>query len=83
MFFVEKYPKAKIHSEAMQLTMGSGLSMKLDGISGAMMDGNGGTAVVNNYNNDNSQTVNQTNNSPESLSRLEIYRMTRNALNVK
>ena len=27
-------------------------------------------------------TVNQTNHSPKSLSRLEIYRMTRNALNV-
>ena len=39
--------------------------------------------VVNNYyNNDNSRTVNQTNNSPKSLSRLEIYHMTRNALNV-
>mgnify|MGYP003480838786 CR=1 FL=1 len=38
-------------------------------------------SVVNNYyNNDNSRTVNQTNNSPKSLSRLEIYRMTRNAL---
>ena len=32
------------------------------------------------YNNDNSRTVNQTNNSPKSLSRLEIYRMTRNAI---
>ena len=30
--------------------------------------------------NDNSRTVNQTNNSPKSLSRLEIYRQTRNAL---
>ena len=39
--------------------------------------------VVNNYyNNDNSRTVNQTNNSPKSLSRLEIYRQTRNALKV-
>ena len=39
--------------------------------------------VVNNYyNNDNSRTVNQTNNSPKSLSRLDIYRQTRNALNV-
>jgi len=28
----------------------------------------------------NSRTVNQTNNSPKSLSRLEIYRMTRNAV---
>ena len=40
-------------------------------------------SVINNYyTNDNSRTVNQTNNSPKSLSRLEIYRMTRNALNV-
>ena len=40
-------------------------------------------SVVNNYyTNDNSRTVNQTNNSPKSLSRLEIYRMTRNALGV-
>jgi len=31
---------------------------------------------------DNSRTVNQTNNSPKSLSRLKIYRQTRNALNV-
>jgi len=31
---------------------------------------------------DNSRTVNQTNNSPKSLPRLEIYRMTRNALSL-
>ncbi|MBQ8435900.1 MAG: hypothetical protein IJX24_07855 [Oscillospiraceae bacterium] len=42
-----------------------------------------GISVVNNYyNNDNSRTVNQTNNSPKSLSRPEIYRITRNAVNV-
>ncbi len=57
-------------ADAMRLTMQSGLSMKLDGISGAMMNGGGGTTVVNNYNNDNSRTVNQTNNRPKSLSRL-------------
>ncbi len=61
--------------------MNSGLNMQFDGISGAVMNGSG-TTVVNNYNNDNSRTVNQTNNSPKSLSRLEIYRQTRNALNV-
>lgn len=39
-------------------------------------------AVVNNYyKTDNSRTVNQTNNSPKPLSRLEIYRQTNNALN--
>ena len=69
-------------SGAMQLSMQSGLEMKLDGISGAMLDGGAGGTVINNYNNDNSRTVNQTNNSPKSLSRLEIYRQTRNALNV-
>lgn len=69
-------------ADAMQLSMDSGLSMKLDGISGAMMNGGASGTVINNYNNDNSRTVNQTNNSPKSLSRLEIYRQTRNALNV-
>ena len=69
-------------ADAMQLSVESGLSMKLDGISGAMMNGSATGTVINNYNNDNSRTVNQTNNSPKSLSRLEIYRQTRNALNV-
>ena len=69
-------------AEAMQITMKSDLNMKLDGISGAMMNGGESTTVINNVHNDNSRTVNQTNNSPKSLSRLEIYRMTRNALNV-
>jgi hypothetical protein len=48
-------------------------------ISGAMKDSNPTGTIVNNYN--NSRTVNQTNHSPKSLSRLEIYRQTRNALN--
>ena len=39
-------------------------------------------SVVNNYYNDNSRTVNQTNSSPKALSRLEIYRLTRNAVNI-
>ena len=47
-----------------------------------MMNGIPAGTVVNNYNNDNSRTVNQTNNSPKLLSRLEIYRQTRNALNI-
>ena len=54
----------------------------MDGISGAMMNGTPAGTVINNYNNDYSRTVNQTNHSPKSLSRLEIYHMTRNALNV-
>ena len=66
-------------AEAMKLTMHSDLSYHLDGISGAVVGGEG-TTVINNYNNDNSRTVNQTNNSPKSLSRLEIYRLTRNAV---
>lgn len=79
--YVEKAVESA--SGAMQLSMQSGLDMKLDGISGAMLTGGAGGTVINNYyNNDNSRTVNQTNNSPKSLSRLEIYRQTRNALNV-
>ena len=65
---------------AMQLTLDSGLNYDLNGISGAFT-GNAGT-VNNYYQTDNSRTVNQTNNSPKSLSRLEIYRQTRNALGV-
>ena len=62
----------------MTLTMLSGLNVDMDGISGAMMNGTPAGTVINNYN--NSRTVNQTNNSPKSLSRLEIYRQTRNAM---
>ena len=40
----------------------------------------GATTTV--INNDNSRTINQTNNSPKALTRLEIYRQTRNAINV-
>ena len=69
-------------SEAMSLTMQPSLNLNMDGVSGVIMTGGSGGVVNNYYNNDNSRTVNQTNNSPKSLSRLEIYRMTRNALNV-
>ena len=69
-------------AQAMQLTMDSDLNYSLNGISGAVVGGSPGGTVNNYYNNDNSRTVNQTNNSPKALSRLEIYRQTRNALNV-
>ena len=68
-------------AQAMQLTMDSDLNYSLNGISGAVVGGSSGGTVNNYYNNDNSRTVNQTNNSPKALSRLEIYRLTRNALN--
>ena len=68
-------------ADAMTIAMNSDFNVDISSVAGAMV-GTGGTTVVNNYNNDNSRTVNQTNNSPKSLSRLEIYRMTRNALNV-
>ena len=68
-------------AETMKLTMQSDLSYRLDGVSAAVLGSTGGASVVNNYyNNDNSRTVNQTNNSPKTLSRLEIYRLTRNAV---
>lgn len=68
-------------AQAMQLTMDSDLNYSLNGISGAALNSSSGGTVNNYYNNDNSRTVNQTNNSPKALSRLEIYRQTRNALN--
>ena len=69
-------------AKAMQLTMDSDLNYSLHGISGAMLSGSSGGTVNNYYNTDNRKTVNQTNQSPKALSRLEIYRLTRNALNI-
>lgn len=51
-------------------------------LTSAVVGGSSGGTVNNYYNNDNSRTVNQTNHSPKALSRLEIYRQTRNALSV-
>ena len=68
-------------AETMTLTMNSDFSMDMSGVTGAIMEGMG-TTVINNYNNDNSRTIHQTNNSPKAQSRLELYRLTRNALNV-
>ena len=65
-------------ADAMQMSLDSNIGLNLYGISAPMKDGNPAGTVINNY--DNSRTVNQTNNSPKSLSRLEIYRQTRNAL---
>ena len=80
----KKYVEKAVGSvaEAMQLTMDSDLNYSLHGISGAMLPDSSGGTVNNYYNTDNRKTVNQTNQSPKALSRLEIYRLTRNALNV-
>ena len=72
----------KYVEKAMQLTMDSDSNYSLHGISGAMLPDSSGGTVNNYYNTDNRKTVNQTNQSPKALSRLEIYRLTRNALNV-
>ena len=65
-------------AESMQLTMKTDMGVNFDGMTASMKDTVSAGTVVNNYN--NSRTVNQTNNSPKSLSRLEIYRQTRNAM---
>jgi len=68
-------------ADTMRVTLNSDLNYNLDGMTGAIMNGSSESSIVNNYyNNDNSRTVNQTNNSPKSLSRLEIYRQTKNAV---
>ena len=69
-------------AKAMQLTMDSDLNYSLHGISRAMLPDSSGGTVNNYYNTDNRKTVNQTNQSPKALSRLEIYRLTRNALHL-
>ena len=68
-------------ADTMKLSLNSEQNYNLDGMTGAMMNGTSENSVVNNYyQNDNSRTVNQTNNSPKSLSRLEIYRLTKNVV---
>ena len=68
-------------ADTMKLSLNSEQNYNLDGMTGAMMNDTSESSVVNNYyQNDNSRTVNQTNNSPKSLSRLEIYRQTKNAV---
>ena len=69
-------------ADAMQISLNSDISANLNSLSGAMINENTAGTVNNYYQNDNSRTVNQTNNSPKSLSRLEIYRQTRNALKI-
>ena len=76
--FVEKAVSGV--ADAMHIELKSGITATLEGNPGIVSNENTAGTVI--YNNDNSRTVNQTNNSPKSLSRLEIYRMTRNALNV-
>lgn len=77
----KKYLESAISSvaESMQISLNPEFMGSLDSISGAVISGSSGT-VNNYYQTDNSRTVNQTNNSPKSLSRLEIYRLTMNAL---
>ena len=68
-------------ADTMKLSLNSEQNYNLDSMTDAMMNDTSESSVVNNYyQNDNSRTVNQTNNSPKSLSRLEIYRQTKNAV---
>lgn len=73
----------KLRSTAVEsmsgMTSGKAYQMRQNPMTAAVTER---AAVVNNYyQNDNSRTINQTNNSPKALSRLEIYRQTNNALN--
>ena len=69
-------------ANAIHLTVNSSINLDFDGITSTMKDGSSAGTVINNYNNDNSRIVNQTNHSPKSLLRLESYRQTRNLLKV-
>jgi hypothetical protein len=65
---------SEIYTAAKNLTTDSNASGLNSTISGSK------SSSGNVYNYDNSKTINQTNNSPKALSRLEIYRQTHNAL---
>jgi phage-related protein len=65
---------SEIYTAAKNLTTDSNVSGLNSTISGSK------SSSGNVYNYDNSKTINQTNNSPKALSRLEIYRQTHNAL---
>ena len=70
-------------ADAMTLTMSSDLDYTFSASSALLRGETQPSPVVNNYySTDNSKTIHQTNNSPKAQSRLEIYRLTRNALNV-
>lgn len=67
-------------AEGISVTVQSHLQYRLED-STAMLKGasvGSTTTIINN--NDNSRTINQTNNSPKALSRLEIFRQTHNAI---
>ena len=68
-------------AEAMTLTMSTDLDYTLNG-SAAILKGDMQPAeTINNYyTTDNSQTFNQTNNSPKALSRFDQYRQSQNLL---
>ena len=66
-------------ADAMQLTLQTGLTMDVDGISGAMVRGSSTESVVNNYTTNN-HSFTQNNTSPKALNRYEIYRQTKNLI---
>ena len=69
-------------ADAMQLSLQTGLTMDVDGISGAMMRGGGKESVINNYTTNNNHTFTQNNTSPKALNRYEIYRQTKNLIHM-
>jgi hypothetical protein len=66
-------------AESMQNTLQTGLTMDVDSISGAMMQGGAAQSVVNNYTTNN-HSFTQNNTSPKALNRYEIYRQTKNLI---
>ena len=77
----KKYVEKAVSSvaDAMQNTLESGLTVDMDGVSGAMVRGRS-ESVINNYTNYNTQNFNQTNNSPKAINRYESYRQMKNLI---
>ena len=77
----KKYVESAVSgvAESMRLTMQSGLTLDVDGISGAMMEHGGSQSVINHYTTTN-HSFTQNNTSPKPLNRYEIYRQTKNLI---
>ena len=67
-------------AEGISVTVQSHLQYRLEDATAMLKGASVGSTTTIINNNDNSRTINQTNNSPKALSRLEIFRQTHNAI---
>lgn len=83
--FSEGMKKTILQAKKASNMLSSAVQNSMSGNFSAILSANNAASgsIVNNYAYDNSRTINQTNNSPKSLSHAEIYRQTNNALKMR